>query len=47
LPLDADTLKQVAPEYRPEHGRWIGIAARSTVFVYNPQKSVNLSCRAR
>lgn len=32
-PLDADTLKQVAPEYRPEHGRWIGIAARSTVFV--------------
>lgn len=37
-PLDADTLKQVAPEYRPEHGRWIGIAARSTVFVYNPQK---------
>lgn len=37
-PLDADTLKQVAPEYRPEHGRWVGIAARSTVFVYNPQK---------
>lgn len=37
-PLDADTLKQVAPEYRPEHGRWTGIAARSTVFVYNPQK---------
>lgn len=37
-PLEADTLKQVAPEYRPEHGRWVGIAARSTVFVYNPQK---------
>lgn len=37
-PLEADTLKQVTPEYRPEHGRWVGIAARSTVFVYNPQK---------
>lgn len=37
-PLEADTLKQVAPEYRPEHGRWVGIAARSTVFVYNPKK---------
>lgn len=37
-PLDAATLEQVAPAYRPEHGRWIGIAARSTVFVYNPAK---------
>ncbi len=37
-PLDADTLKQVPAEFRPAHGRWIGIAARSTVFVYNPQK---------
>ncbi|CZW04558.1 iron ABC transporter substrate-binding protein [Enterobacter cloacae] len=37
-PLDADTLKQVPAEYRPAHGRWIGIAARSTVFVYNPEK---------
>ncbi|HGG8740404.1 TPA: iron ABC transporter substrate-binding protein [Enterobacter asburiae] len=37
-PLDADTLKQVPAEYRPAHGRWIGIAARSTVFVYNPKK---------
>lgn len=37
-PLDADTLKQVPTEYRPAHGRWIGIAARSTVFVYNPEK---------
>ncbi|UUR71629.1 iron ABC transporter substrate-binding protein [Enterobacter asburiae] len=36
--LDADTLKQVPAEYRPAHGRWIGIAARSTVFVYNPEK---------
>ncbi|WP_320739470.1 iron ABC transporter substrate-binding protein [Enterobacter sp. 241F3] len=37
-PLDPDTLKQVPAEYRPAHGRWIGIAARSTVFVYNPAK---------
>jgi iron(III) transport system substrate-binding protein len=37
-PLDGATLAQVAPAYRPEHGRWIGIAARSTVFVYNPAK---------
>lgn len=37
-PLDAGTLKQVPAEYRPAHGRWIGIAARSTVFVYNPEK---------
>lgn len=37
-PLDAVTLNQIAPQYRPEHGRWIGIAARSTVFVYNPAK---------
>lgn len=37
-PLDKSTLEQVSPAYRPEHGRWIGIAARSTVFVYNPAK---------
>lgn len=37
-PLDSDTLKLVPAEYRPAHGRWIGIAARSTVFVYNPAK---------
>ncbi|SKC16087.1 iron(III) transport system substrate-binding protein [Kosakonia radicincitans] len=37
-PLNADTLKQVPAQFRPAHGRWIGIAARSTVFVYNPTK---------
>ncbi|ANE77000.1 iron ABC transporter substrate-binding protein [Dickeya solani] len=37
-PLDADTQAQVEPQYRPSHGRWVGIAARSTVFVYNPEK---------
>ncbi|MEQ9925868.1 MULTISPECIES: iron ABC transporter substrate-binding protein [Pectobacterium] len=37
-PLDNATLAQVPSDYRPSHGRWIGIAARSTVFVYNPSK---------
>lgn len=32
--LPADLLAQVPDTARPEHGRWIGIAARSTVFVY-------------
>jgi iron(III) transport system substrate-binding protein len=37
-PLNADTLAQVGPDYRPVHGRWTGIAARATVFVYNKRK---------
>lgn len=37
-PLDADTLALVGPGYRPANGRWIGVAARSTVFVYNKRK---------
>jgi iron(III) transport system substrate-binding protein len=37
-PLEADTLAQVPASFRPAHGRWIGIAARSTVFVYNKAK---------
>lgn len=37
-PLAADTMAQVPANYRPSHGRWIGIAARSTVFVYNKNK---------
>ena len=32
------TLAQIDPAYRPSHGKWIGIAARSTVFVYNKDK---------
>ena len=32
------TLEQVDAAYRPAHGKWVGIAARSTVFVYNPSK---------
>lgn len=37
-PVPADTLSQVAPAYRPAQGNWVGIAARSTVFVYNKSK---------
>ena len=37
-PLDPATLALVPANYRPEHGRWTGIAARSTVFVYNKSK---------
>ncbi len=37
-PLAADTIAQVGPNYRPAHGRWVGIAARTTVFVYNKRK---------
>lgn len=37
-PLDPATLAQVAPNYRTAHGRWTGIAARSTVFVYKKTK---------
>jgi iron(III) transport system substrate-binding protein len=37
-PLDKATLAQVPERYRPSSGLWTGIAARSTVFVYNPDK---------
>ncbi len=37
-PLSPATLAQVPDNFRPAHGRWIGIAARSTVFVYNKVK---------
>jgi len=33
--VDATTQAQVPPGYRPSSGKWIGVAARSTVFVYN------------
>src|SRR6478609_8270990 len=36
--LDADTLNQVPAQYRPSTGKWTGVAARSTVFVYNKAK---------
>lgn len=37
-PVAPTTLSQVNSAYRPAHGKWIGIAARSTVFVYNKDK---------
>lgn len=37
-PVAPTTLEQVGAAYRPAHGKWVGIAARSTVFVYNPSK---------
>jgi iron(III) transport system substrate-binding protein len=36
--LNADTLAQVPAQYRPATGKWTGVAARSTVFVYNKTK---------
>ncbi|PWC05692.1 iron ABC transporter substrate-binding protein [Agromyces badenianii] len=36
-PVDQATLDLVPEEYRPSSGLWTGIAARSTVFVYNPE----------
>ncbi|KAA0942332.1 MULTISPECIES: iron ABC transporter substrate-binding protein [unclassified Pseudomonas] len=38
VPVAPTTLEQVGAAYRPAHGKWLGIAARSTVFVYNPGK---------
>jgi len=37
-PIDTATLAQVPDAFRPSSGRWIGIAARSTVFAYNKTK---------
>jgi len=37
-PVDAETLALVPETFRPESGKWTGIAARSTVFVYNKEK---------
>jgi iron(III) transport system substrate-binding protein len=33
-----EALKNVPTEYRPSSGKWVGIAARSTVFAYNTAK---------
>jgi iron(III) transport system substrate-binding protein len=35
-PVDQATLDRVDPAFRPSTGQWTGIAARSTVLVYNP-----------
>ncbi|MFI6775846.1 iron ABC transporter substrate-binding protein [Nocardia sp. NPDC050412] len=36
--VDKATLDQVPAPFRPSTGKWTGIAARSTVFVYNKDK---------
>jgi iron(III) transport system substrate-binding protein len=36
--LDSETVNQVPPQYRPASGKWTGVAARTTVFVYNKAK---------
>lgn len=36
--LDQQSLAQVPEQYRPSTGKWTGVAARSTVFVYNTGK---------
>jgi iron(III) transport system substrate-binding protein len=36
--MNPDTLAQVPAQYRPATGKWTGVAARSTVFVYNKAK---------
>ncbi|TGS11587.1 iron ABC transporter substrate-binding protein [Mesorhizobium sp. M2E.F.Ca.ET.209.01.1.1] len=37
-PVDAGTLAQVPQEYQPSSRKWVGVAARSTVFAYNKDK---------
>lgn len=36
--LEPETLAEVPPQYRPPTGKWTGVAARSTVFVYNTDR---------
>lgn len=36
--VDPQTVAQVPAQYRPASDAWVGAAARSTVFVYNPDK---------
>ncbi|MCV7225845.1 iron ABC transporter substrate-binding protein [Mycolicibacterium komossense] len=36
--VGADTIAAVPPQYRPASNKWTGVAARTTVFVYNKAK---------
>ncbi len=36
--VDAATTSQIPAKYSPSTGKWVGVAARSTVFVYNTSK---------
>ncbi|GGD97914.1 iron ABC transporter substrate-binding protein [Aureimonas endophytica] len=37
-PLSQETLSEVPEQFRPVDGHWLGVAARSTVFVYDKRK---------
>lgn len=37
-PLAKDTLNLVPENFRPSNGKWIGVAARTTVFAYDKRK---------
>lgn len=37
-PVDAAVIANVPAQFRPASNAWTGVAARSTVFVYNPSK---------
>lgn len=37
VPVAADTLENIPQEFRPSSGMWTGIAARTTLFVYNTE----------
>ena len=37
LPVDPATLAYIPEEFRPRSGMWTGIAARTTLFVYNTE----------
>ncbi len=36
--IDSSTRSQIPAQYSPSTGKWVGVAARSTVFVYNTGK---------
>jgi iron(III) transport system substrate-binding protein len=36
--IDANTVAQVPAQFRPQSNKWTGVAARTTVFVYNKAK---------
>jgi len=36
--VDPATIAQIPAKYSPSTGKWVGVAARSTVFVYNTSK---------
>jgi iron(III) transport system substrate-binding protein len=37
-PVAAETLEMIPAQFRPENGKWTGVAARETVFAYDKRK---------